>query len=223
MTTTTVSPGTVAVVRVDGRTTAVLGPGRHRLPMAWRWWRREVERVDTRRATLLLTGQEVAAADVPGVGLSAALTWRVADAERWLDVSADPLGEVRLALQVALRDWAASAALEELLAGRARAGETVAPAVRAAAEAVGVAVEGVVVRDVVVPGEVRRAVTALATAQLEGRAQLERARGEVAALRALQNAGRMLADNPALLQLRTVETAARTGGEVRLTVAPPPG
>ena len=50
-----------------------------------------------------------------------------------------------------------------------------------------------------------------ATARAHGLAALERARGEVAATRALANAARMLTDNPGLLQLRTLQ-AVETGG-----------
>lgn len=216
MVTTTVAPGTVAVLRVDGATVDVLGAGRHRLPMAWRPWRRQVDRVDVRRSVLVVSGQEVASADVPGVKVTAAFAWRVVDAVTWLDASAEPLEEVRLAVQLALRDWAAAVPLEQLLAERAQVGDRLLGEVRATGLGVGVGVESLVVRDVVVPVEVRRASVAVLTAQLEGRAALERARAETAALRSLANAGRMLADNPALLQLRTVEAAANGPGGVVL-------
>ncbi|HHW83069.1 MAG TPA: slipin family protein, partial [Actinomycetales bacterium] len=48
------------------------------------------------------------------------------------------------------------------------------------------------------------AAVALASAKAEGLAQLERARGEVAALRAAANGARLLAENPALAEMRMV-------------------
>ena len=89
---------------------------------------------------------------------------------------------------------------------------------QAVGRSVGVDVREVVVRDMVVPVEVRRAAVAALTAQLEGRATVERARAETAALRSLANAGRVLADNPGLLQLRTVQEAA--AGAASVVVAP---
>ncbi|MFC3687113.1 SPFH domain-containing protein [Aquipuribacter hungaricus] len=221
MVTTTIDPGTFGVLRVDGATVGVLAPGRHRLPMAWRPWRRDVVRVDSRRSVVVVSGQEVASADVPGIKVSAAFTWQVVDPVRYLDASADPVDEVRLAVQVAVRDWAAASTLEELLAGRGAAGARLVPAVQAAGHDVGVQVREVVVRDVVVPVEVRRAAVAALTAQLEGRATVERARAETAALRSLANAGRLLADNPGLLQLRTVEAAASGGASVVVHLGTP--
>ena len=54
----------------------------------------------------------------------------------------------------------------------------------------------------------------------EGLAALERARGETAALRALANGARVLADHPGLLQLRTAQEVPRSGGVVKLSVPP---
>lgn len=205
-----VHEGRQAVVRYDGRVVDVLGPGRHRLRGRWR--RRRVDLVDVRQQLLVLTGQELAAADVPGVRVSAAARWAVTDPVAFLDASADPVAELRMALQLAVRDWAASAPLAELLAGRAEAAQVLTGRVAAEAARLGVTVAEASVRDVSVPGELRRALLATATAVQEGQAALERARGEVAATRALANAARMLAENPALLQLRTVQEAAKGAG-----------
>ena len=54
-------------------------------------------------------------------------------------------------------------------------------------------------------------------ARPRGQAELERARAEAAALRSLANTARLLADHPALLQLRTVQAAERSGSTVVLT------
>jgi mannose-6-phosphate isomerase-like protein (cupin superfamily) len=48
--------------------------------------------------------------------------------------------------------------------------------------------------------------------EAEGRAALERARGESAALRNLANAARMMEQNPALLQLRLLQQLGAAGG-----------
>jgi regulator of protease activity HflC (stomatin/prohibitin superfamily) len=89
-------------------------------------------------------------------------------------------------------------------------------AVAGRAESVGIEVERVELRDVTPPGEVRRALLGVQTARQDGLAALERARGETAALRALANGARTLAENPALLQLRTAQVVAAAGGEVVL-------
>jgi regulator of protease activity HflC (stomatin/prohibitin superfamily) len=210
----TVNEGFRAVVRVDGRVRTVLGPGRHRLPGPF--WRRRVETVDVREQLMIVTGQEVAAADLPGVKISAALRWSVADPAAWLGVAQEPEDQVRLAFQIGIRDWAASLDVAELVAARADASATLEAVARPVAERVGATVIAATVRDIVVPTELRRAALAVATARLDGMAQLERARSETAALRAAANGARLLADNPALLQLRTVEAASAGGGQIVL-------
>jgi len=216
MTSITVDEGRRAVVRVDGRTVAVLGPGRHALPRVGWFHRREVREVDVRRQLLVVAGQELATLDTPGVRVTVAVAWQVADPVAFLEVAADPLDEVRLAAQIALRDAVARRSLDDLTAARADLAAELVEAVASRAGDVGVEVLRVELRDVTPPGEVRRALLAVQTARHEGLAALERARGETAALRALANGARTLAENPALVQLRTAQVVAEAGGEVVL-------
>ena len=64
------------------------------------------------------------------------------------------------------------------------------------------------------PAELKRAFAETLKAKQEGQAALERARGETAALRSLANAARVLEGNPALMNLRLVQslTAAQSAG-----------
>jgi regulator of protease activity HflC (stomatin/prohibitin superfamily) len=216
----TVGTGERAVVRRDGLVETVLGPGRHRVHGPSR--RVLVDRVDVRERLLVLMAQEVAAADVPGVKVSAVARWAVTDPVAFLDRSTDPVEEIRLAVQLAVRDWAATTALEELVGARRSATAALTDSVRPAAQRVGAEVSEVCVRDIVVPGEIRRAVLAQVTARQEGLAELERARAQTAALRALANGARVLEDHPGLLQLSTTRAAAEGGGTVVVQLLPRP-
>jgi regulator of protease activity HflC (stomatin/prohibitin superfamily) len=210
-----------AVLRVDGRVADVLAGGRHKLPRVRTWTRRrsvEVERVDLRLRWMVLPGQEVAAADVPGVRVSVAVQWRVTDPVPFLQTSVDAAESLRLAAQVAVRDAFAVREAAELVAARPEVTAAVLAAVSAEATGLGIHVQRAEIRDVSAPGEVRRSQLALHTARQDGLAALERARGETAALRALANGAKVLAEHPALLQLRTAEAASAGGGTVVLGV-----
>ena len=191
----------------DGRFERDLGPGRHRV----RRRRRSRVRVAVRPRLLTVAGQEVLTADGLAVRVSLLVRLRVADPRAWWERVDDADALAYGALQVALRDAVAARPLDALLAARAELGAALAAAAAASAEQVGLALEDVAVRDLMVPAELRRAATEAATARAQGLAALERARGEVAATRALANAARAVADNPALLQLRLLQ-AVETGG-----------
>jgi regulator of protease activity HflC (stomatin/prohibitin superfamily) len=100
--------------------------------------------------------------------------------------------------------------LEEFLAQQSA---SLAPAQAAVAEALpGTRLDALLVISVTLPPEVRKMFTEVERARREGLAQLERARGEQAALRALANAARNLADNPHLAQLRMLQTMENAKG-----------
>ena len=171
MTKYTVHEGLRAVVRVNGRTVAVLEPGRQRLPRRPWLGTRDVRVVDVRRQLLLVAGQELATADVPGVRVTVAATWQTVDPVALLEVAADPVDQVRLAVQLALRDAVSRRTLGELSAVREDLAAELLTAVAPRALDVGVEVLRVELRDVTPPGEVRRALLAVQTARQEGLAE----------------------------------------------------
>jgi regulator of protease activity HflC (stomatin/prohibitin superfamily) len=100
--------------------------------------------------------------------------------------------------------------LEEFLAQQTA---SLTPAQAAVAEVLpGTRLDALLVTSVTLPPEVRKMFTEVERARRDGLAQLERARGEQAALRALANAARNLADNPHLAQLRMLQTMENAKG-----------
>ena len=79
-------------------------------------------------------------------------------------------------------------------------------------DALGITIEQLELKDIVLPAELKRAQAEVLVARAQGLAALERARGETAALRNLANAARLVADNPALLDLRLLQQLATTSG-----------
>lgn len=207
-----------AVVHRSGIPAKVLGAGRHR-------YRRRLTAlsvVDLRPALLKVAGQEVLTADGVGVRASVVVRYAVTDPLRWVlagDTHAAGAEWLYLAAQLAVRDLVSGLSAEELLATRSSAGEILAQRVRAEAERVGAAVETVDLRDLSFPGDLRRTFAQVTVARQEAAASLERARGEVATLRSLANAARMIQGNPGLRELRSVLAVERTKGTVVLTIA----
>lgn len=213
-TTLIVAAGMHALEYVDGACTRVLEPGRHRLARgAEVRWVPVLERIQTSAP------QEVPTSDGASVRITLAVRWAVADARRFVEVADDPFATVHLATQVALRDALVEVPAEEAVRAARRAlGEGLTGAARAAGAAVGIDVREVVVRDVLLPHELRTAYAELVTARARGQAQLEAARAETAALRSLANGAKLLDEHPALARLRLVQ-ALPPGSSVEL-VAP---
>ncbi len=203
----TVQPWQRAVILRDGEVVAELGPGSSR-----RWQRRsEVRLVDVRPRLLEVPTQEVPTSDGVPIKVSAVARYAVVDAVAHVTASASPEAELYLAVQIALREVLSTTSVDELLEGRAEMPTNLLGAVRVADE-LGVAVEHVEIKDLVLPAELRRARAQVLVAHAEAQCDLERARGETAALRALANAARLASEQPALLQLRLLQELGATGG-----------
>ena len=209
----TIHPGAVLVEYVRGAFTRVLGPGQHRRPR-----RATYVSVNTRAQITSMPVQEVPTGDGLTLRVSAAVLWTVQDPRRYVEVSASPIDQVYLAVQVALRDLVIAADVADAPTLVRREGAAVLlAAAAAAADPVGIAVHAVVVKDVLLPPELRAAQAELVTARTRGQAELEKARAETAALRSLANAAKLLDDHPALAQLRLVQ-ALPYGSTLELSV-----
>ncbi|MFN8076637.1 MAG: SPFH domain-containing protein [Kineosporiaceae bacterium] len=203
------------VLSAAGAPPRLLGPGRHR------FWRRgcRVRVVDLRPSLLRVSGQEVLTADGVGVRLSVVLRYRILDPLAWMASAADDdTGAPRLylAAQLAVRDVVGATAAADLPALRGEATAALAEAVAAVAAEVGAQLLEVAVRDLTLPGDLKRVFAQVAAARQEALAALERARGETATLRSLANAAKLLDANPSLARLRALAALERGGGSLVL-------
>ena len=191
-----------AVEYVDGSFTRVLEPGRHAYPR-----RARHERVPVLDRLTSFAPQEILTADGLTLRVTVAVRWRVMEPRTFLEAAQDAFDVVYLAVQVTLRDVLAALDAEAVIrSGRRTLGALVRDTAHDAGAGVGVDVLDVVVKDVILPPEVRAAYTELATTRLRGAAQLEAARSETAALRSLANGAKLLEDHPALARLRLVQS-----------------
>ena len=197
-----------AVVIRDGELTGEQGPGRHR-----RQRRSEWHLVDLRPSILTIPTQEVLTADGVQVRLSVLATITVIDATAWVTVSPSPYEVIYAALQVALRDRVAGLELAEVSGARTTLLDGVEAELAPTFAALGATVSSIALKDVTLPQEVRFAVAQVALTKQRALAELERARGEAASLRSLANTAKLIAENPALLQLRTLQ-AATEGAQI---------
>lgn len=162
--------------------------------------------IDLRKTSVVVPGQEVLTADNVGLKLSLVVTYQVADPVKAAHETQNWYNDVYNAAQIALRAVVGGVAAEALLNQRLEIGAQLLARVQPEAAKVGINVLAVEVKDVMFPAELKRAFAEVLKAKQEGQAALERARGESAALRNLANAARMLEGNPALMNLRLMQS-----------------
>jgi regulator of protease activity HflC (stomatin/prohibitin superfamily) len=200
----------------DGRFVKVLPPGRHRYNRR----RSSLLTVDMRQRSTTVPGQELLTADGVTLKVSVLMVWRITDPLAFLTASASAEYDLYNAAQLAVRDAVAATAFDDVLADRNRLSAGLAQATAARLDGLGIELVSATVKDLMLPGELRRAAIETLLARERGKAELEHARAETASLRTLANAAKLLQDHPVLLQLRTIQAAASPGTTVVLTPDP---
>jgi regulator of protease activity HflC (stomatin/prohibitin superfamily) len=213
-----VAEGYAGLLYRHGKFAEALGAGRH-----VRWGRNvTIEATDLRKTVLTVAGQEVLTADNVSLKASVLVGYQVADPVKAAHETQSWQTDLHYAAQLALRAVVSGVAVEVLLTQRFDIGKQLLAAVQPVAEKFGVAVHAVEVKDLMFPAELKRAFAETLKAKQEGLAALERARGEGAALRNLANAARVLEGNPALMNLRLMQslTAAQNAGNTLVLGVP---
>ncbi|NOS68769.1 MAG: slipin family protein [Verrucomicrobia bacterium] len=205
-----VPEGYVGLLYHRGKFVETLGAGRH-----VRWGRDyTIDAQDLRKTSLAVTGQEVLTADNVGLKLNVLVTYQVTDPVKTAHETQNWRSDIYNFAQLALRAVVGGVAVEALLAQRLDIGVQLLARVQPEAAKIGINVLAVEVKDVMFPADLKRAFADVLKAKQEGQAALERARGESASLRNLANAARVLEGNPALMNLRLMQslTAAQKTG-----------
>ena len=161
--------------------------------------------LDIRPQYEIIAGQEIMSADNIGLKMSIVAHYRIVDPIQAMNNSASYTEAVHLELQMLLRQQAAAHTMDQLLAARSSLGQQLQEAMASRATELGLELIKVEVRDIMLPGELKRVFAKEITARKEGLAALEKARGEHAALRSLANAAHLLDHNPTLIQLRLIQ------------------
>ena len=202
--------GFAGLLYQHGKFAELFTAGRH-----IRWGRGfSLTQVDLRKASLLVAGQEVLTADNVGLKLSLAVTYQVTDPARAAHETQHWQSDLYNGAQLALRAVVSGVAVEVLLNQRLELGAQLLARVQQDSAKIGINLLAVEVKDVMFPAELKRAFADVLKAKQEGQAALERARGESASLRNLANAARVLEGNPALMNLRLMQSlsAAQSAG-----------
>jgi regulator of protease activity HflC (stomatin/prohibitin superfamily) len=165
----------------------------------------ELKTVDSRQQFCTVQGQEILTNDQMPVKMSAVVTYMALDAKKFHESYEYPENVIFIQTQMMLREVVATYSFDHILEHTSDLTPIMTEKLQATCESMGVGIKSVVIRDVMIPGALRKAHLATTIAKKEGLAALERARGESAALRSLLNSANLLKEHPELLQLRTLQ------------------
>ncbi|NXU66598.1 STML3 protein, partial [Horornis vulcanius] len=126
-----------------------------------------------------------------------------------------------LLAQTTLRNVLGTHSLAQLLAGREEIAHSIQATLNSATEQWGVKVARVEIKDIRIPMAMQRAMAAEAEAARETKAKVVAAEGEMNASKALQKASMVLAESPAALPLRYLQTLTAVAAQNNSTIVFP--
>ena len=166
-------------------------------------------KMDLRTVTMDVPSQECITRDNVTVKVNAVIYFRVVNPEDAVTKVLDHFRATSQIAQTTLRSVLGQSLLDELLSEREQINARLQTIIDEQTEPWGVKVSTVEVKDVELPQTMQRAMARQAEAERERRAKVINADGELQASERLAEAGRIMSENPATLQLRFLQTLVR--------------
>ena len=200
------------ILWINGKVDRLLAPGSYAF---WKFNRNvSVEAVDLRLQAVEVTGQDILTRDKVGLRLNLSATWRYTDVLRAFTQLAKPAEHLYRELQFGLRAAVGTRTLDELLENKTVIDEVVTAHVRIKLAAYGIELDGVGVKDIVLPGEMKTILAQVVEAEKAAQANVIRRREETAATRTLLNTAKVMEGNPIALRMKELETLERVAERI---------
>lgn len=211
-----IEPGQVGLWFANGELQGELKPGVHAF---WTGMERLAFKVvDLRERNFDIAGQDIMTRDHVTLRLNATLTFRVADALRSVTVVDNAEAAVYREAQLALRAVVGGRELDALLTEKDAVAAELQAIVGKTAQAYGLEVRSLGIRDVILPGEMKDLLNKVTEARKAAEASLITRREETAAARMQANTAKILEGNPVLMKLRELEVLEKIAGKANLKV-----
>lgn len=187
----------------NGKLTEQLGPGHY---VFWRGGPKiACTTVDLREQVADIQGQEIMTADKVTLRVNLAVAHRVSNPEKAVTEVVDWTQALYREAQLELRVAIGGRSLERLLADKDEVGNGIRNRLAARAAEFGVAITGVGLRDIILPGDMKTILNEVIVAQKQAEANLIRRREETSAARSQANTAKLLAENPVLARMKELE------------------
>lgn len=201
-----------AVLFVEGKYVQTLQSG------VYLWWKNSVSvvvgKADTRQQQLEINGQEILTKDKAALRINAWAQYQVVDIEKALLQNKDYDKQLYVAFQLALREYIAGFGFDELLDKKDAVAPYILQRVKAAAENLGVTVNGFGIRDIVLPGDVKDIMNQVLVAEKKAQANTIMRREETASTRSLLNTAKLMEENSMLWKLKEMEYVEKIADKI---------
>lgn len=204
------------VLFIDGQFKQALPAGRY---VFWRGLASvKVEKLDLRETVLDIAGQDIMTADKVTLRLNAVATYRIVDARLALAAVDNVQQALYRETQLALRAIVGQRELDALLTEKDAVIAELEAQVKKRAQALGLELIAVGIRDVILPGDMKELLNKVTEAKKAAEANLIVRREETAAARSQANTAKLLQENPTLMRLKELETLERIAAAGKLNV-----
>jgi regulator of protease activity HflC (stomatin/prohibitin superfamily) len=180
-----------------------------------------MEKVNMQIVTMPVPAQEGITRDNVTVKVDAVVYFKVVDPASAVIKVEDYRFAVGQVAQTSLRSIIGKSDLDDLLADRERLNQGLEMMIDSPALEWGVHIDRVEIKDVALPESMKRSMSRQAEAERERRARVISADGEFQASQKLSDAAKIMADTPAALQLRLLETVVEVAAEKNSTLVLP--
>lgn len=205
------------VLRFGRVRSSVKGPGLAMLiPVADR-----LQKVNMQIITLPVPAQDGITRDNVTVRVDAVIYFNVEDPVRAVVDVQDYHSAIGQVAQTSLRSIIGKSNLDDLLSNRERLNEGLELLIDSPALGWGIHIDRVEIKDVVLPDSMKRSIARQAEAERERRARVITADGELQASTKLAQAAEVMAEQPAALQLRLLQTVVEVAAEKNSTLVLP--
>jgi regulator of protease activity HflC (stomatin/prohibitin superfamily) len=180
-----------------------------------------LQKVNMQIVTLPVPSQDGITRDNVTVRVDAVVYYRVVDPVR-VAVDVQDYGSAILQVaQASLRSIIGKSELDDLLSNRERLNQGLELMIDNPAVGWGVHIDRVEIKDVVLPESMKRSMSRQAEAERERRSRVITAEGELQASQKLAQAAQVMAEHPAALQLRLLQTVVEVAAEKNSTLVLP--
>ncbi len=197
-----------AILFRNGKLKKILSPGNYWINPTIT----KIQKYDFRPRFTSISGQEILSSNGVSIKITIAANYQILDLQKVFISTQDYTESIHLILQLKLREIIGKNPIEDILDKRSELNKELLEISKKDVSEIGVQFNSVQIKDIMFPGNLKQIFAQVAKARQEGLAALEKARAETAALRKLANAAKMLENNPALMQLRLIQSLGESEG-----------